>query len=270
MIIMEKYERLQKFLSNSGCCSRREAEKLIEEGRVRINNKIAVLGDKISEKDKVYVDDELIKNVVKKYYIFYKPKNVLTTLYDPSNKRTILDYIDKIPFRVYPVGRLDYDAEGLLLLTNDGNFANKVMHPKYEIDKTYIAELDKFLEKKDYEKLKKGILKLKDGIVKVKEVKVLENKKYDKKTIRSIVKITLHEGRNKIVKRIFKSLGYYVKNLKRIKIDSITLKNLKPGQYKELDKKYVKKILELKENKNRKNKRKINRKKIERKNKEVE
>ncbi len=249
-------ERVQKFLSNSGCCSRREAEKLIEEGRVRINNKIAVLGDKISEKDKVYVDDELIKNTVKKYYVFYKPKNVLTTLYDPSNKKTIVEYIYKIPLRVYPVGRLDYDAEGLLLLTNDGDFANKIMHPRYEIDKTYIAELDKFLEKKDYEKLKKGIIKLKDGIVKVKEVKVLENKKYDKKTIRSIVKIKLHEGRNKIVKRIFKSLGYYVKNLKRIKIDSIILKNLKPGQYKELDKKYVKKILELKENKRKKNKNK--------------
>ncbi len=243
---MEKKERVQKILSNYGCCSRREAERLIEEGRVRINDKIAVLGDKASYNDKIYVDDSIVKKTIKKYYIFYKPKNVLTSLYDPSGKKTIVEYISKIPFRVYPVGRLDYDAEGLLLLTNDGDFANKVMHPKYNIKKTYIVELDGFLKKEDYEKLKRKKLRLKDGYVKIEEVKVLENKKYDKKTINSIIKITLHEGRHKIVKRIFKSLGYYVKNLKRIKIDSIVLKNLKPGQYKELEEKFVKRILEKK------------------------
>ncbi len=240
---MDKKERVQKLLSNYGCCSRREAEKLIEEGRVKINNKIAVLGDKASFKDKIYVDGIIIKKTLKKYYAFYKPKNVLTSLYDPSNKKTILDYIKNIPFRVYPVGRLDYDAEGLLLLTNDGDFANKIMHPKYNVKKTYIVELNGFLKKEDYEFLKKKKLKLKDGFVNIEDIKVLENKKYDKKTVNSIVKITLHEGRHKIVKRIFKSLGYYVKSLKRIKIDSIVLKDLKPGQYKELEEKFVKKIL---------------------------
>ena len=192
--------RVQKLLSNYGYCSRRKAEELIKQGKVSVNKKVISIGDKASEKDDIYVDDKLVKKEKKIYLKFNKPLNCVTALKD-KNYKTIMDYID-IKERVFPIGRLDYDTTGLLLLTNDGDFANKIMHPRYEINKTYLVNIDKPIKKEDIKQIEKGI-KLKDGITSPSKIKVLNPKKLE---------ITIHEGKNRIVRRIFNKLELCVKD----------------------------------------------------------
>ena len=228
-------ERVQKIMSNAGFCSRRRAEDYIAEGKVKVNDVIITLGDKADPKeDTITCNGTKIFFERKRYIKFYKSLYTLTSMYDPSEKPTIYEYLDSIKERVYPIGRLDYNAEGLLILTNDGNFANKIMHPRYETHKTYQALLTEPFKNSDLAKLK-GELYLKDGPVTIESAKIISSQ---------CVEIQIHEGRNKIVKRILNEIGYRVKTLKRTKINNIDLGNLKPNQFIDLTKAELKKLLD--------------------------
>jgi 23S rRNA pseudouridine2605 synthase len=228
-------ERVQKIISNAGFCSRRKAEEFIAEGKVTVNGKTIKLGDKADvAKDEIIAVGRRITAEQKKYYAFYKPHNVLTTLSDPSGKPTVADYVSHLPVRVFPTGRLDYDAEGLLILTNDGDFANRIMHPRYEVSKKYEAELRERIRDAELAKIK-GVIRLEDGPVKIESCKRLNE---------VTIELTIHEGRHKIVKRIFKELGFYVKRLKRIQVGPFKLGRLKAGEVADLPKETVKEFLE--------------------------
>ena len=225
---MEK--RLQKILSEMGVASRREAEELILEGRITVNGRIAELGMKADPaKDHIKVNGKLLtKREPKIYLIFNKPRNVVTTLKDPEGRPTVKDYLKDIKYRVYPVGRLDYDSEGLLLLTNDGDFANAVMHPSKKIPKTYEVKVKGVPEQKVLEKLKKGI-HLEDGMTapaKIKGPKTTANNSW--------LEVTIYEGRNRQLRRMFDQVGHSVLKLKRIRIGSIQIGELSPGTYRYL------------------------------------
>jgi 23S rRNA pseudouridine2605 synthase len=228
-------ERVQKIISNAGFCSRRKAEEFIAAGKVTVNGHIIKLGDKADvSKDDIIIAGRKIAAEQKKYFAFYKPKFVLTTMSEKEHNDTILEYISNLPVRVFPVGRLDYDAEGLLILTNDGDFANKLAHPRYETSKTYEAELRDRIRDEDLKKLS-GTIRLDDGPVKIESCKRLNE---------TTIEITIHEGRHKIVKRIFKDLGFYVKRLKRTRVGPFKLSRLKPGGIEELPKDLVKQIMD--------------------------
>lgn len=214
--------RVQKLLSNYGYCSRRKAEELIEEGRVNVNGKVVKLGDKATGEDQIYVDGKLLGKERKRYLMFNKPVNCVTALRD-KHCRTIMHYV-KIKERVFPIGRLDRYTSGLLLLTNDGDFANKVMHPRYEINKTYIAVVDKSVDKNSIKIIQKG-MRLEDGKTKPARVKQLGDKKLE---------ITIHEGKNRIVRRMLEELGYKVVALQRIKIGNLLMRKLGLGCYRDL------------------------------------
>jgi len=223
-------ERIQKIISNAGFCSRRKAEELIEQGRVAVNGKVASIGESAKpDKDIIEIDGRRIWYAKRKYFAFYKPRDCLCSMKDPSDKPTIMRYLNKIPERVYPIGRLDYNAEGLLLFTNDGNFANLVMHPRYEKSKTYLVGLRKPLKPSDFSRLR-GNFRLEDGPVRIEKAIRITDK---------MIEIRIHEGRNRIVKRIFESLRNNVDSLKRTKIGSIELGKMKPGEIRELSEKEV-------------------------------
>lgn len=229
-------ERVQKVISNSGFASRRKAEELIKEGRVTINGKVAILGDKVSGSDIIMVDKEIIarNNGNYKYFLLNKPRGVVTTTKDDKGRKTVVDLIDS-NINVYPVGRLDYDTTGTLLLTNDGDLCNKLIHPKNNIEKVYLAKIKGFLSKENAEKLEKGVVidNYKTSPCKVKQ------KSYDKKTNTALVLVTIHEGRNHQVKKMFESVGILVDKLTRLSFAGLNVKNLKSGEYRELSKKEV-------------------------------
>ena len=218
-------ERVQKIISNAGLMSRRKAEEHIEQGRVRVNGKIIKLGDKAGPEDKIMVDDKQVSQIRKKYIMFNKPVDCLTTLDDPKGRRTVFHYV-KLKERLIPVGRLDFKTEGMLLLTNDGDFANKIAHPRYEIKKSYLARLDRALQKDDKRKLEKGVT-LEDGPCRPVNI-VYANEDH------TLVKITLHEGRNRIVRRMLFHVGYKTRQLVRTKIGNLDLGDLGVGKYRNL------------------------------------
>lgn len=222
--------RVQKLLSNYGYCSRRKAETLIEEGRVKVNGKIITLGDKATEKDKIEVDGKEVNKEKKVYLMFNKPVRCVTALHDKEHK-TVMYYI-KIPERVFPIGRLDYYTSGLLLLTNDGDFANKIMHPRYEKKKTYEVKLGDPINNEQISMIQKG-LKLRDGKT---------APAYVKKIKPNHLEITIHEGKNRIIRRMMDYLNLRIKTLKRIKIGNLSLGNLRPGRFKYLKKEDLKKL----------------------------
>ena len=221
--------RVQKLLSNYGYCSRRKGEELIEQGRVQVNGKIISLGDKATESDEIKVDGKIISSEKKIYLMFHKPINCVTALTD-SRYKTVIDYIN-LKERIFPVGRLDYKTSGLLLLTNDGDFANNIMHPRYEIKKTYLVRLERELTSNEINQLKKGV-ELTDG--KTRPARVLAHG--------TEVEITIHEGKNRIVRRMFDVLKIKVLSLKRIKVGKLSLGDLKSGKYKILSEKQKKLI----------------------------
>ena len=236
-------ERLQKVIAASGICSRRKAEELIIAGKVKVNGKIInELGVKVSDKDKVEVNNVLISKEEKVYFLLNKPRGVVTTTTDDKNRKTVVDFI-QTNARIYPVGRLDYDTTGVLLLTNDGEFANIMMHPSNVIDKVYVAKI-KGIIKGD------AIHKLEDGVI-IDEVKTaparVKLKKVDLESGTSLVKITIHEGKNHQVKNMFESVGFPVLKLKRESEGIFDLTNLKSGQYRKLTPKEVARIYSLKE-----------------------
>ena len=228
-------ERLQKVIAQSGYCSRRKAEELISNGAVKINGKIVTeLGTKVSEHDGITIYDKALKQEQKEYILLNKPRGVITSTNDEKGRKDLID-TDK---RLYPVGRLDYDTTGALILTNDGELANFLMHPKNKIDKIYIAKVEGFFDKESSIKLSKGIL-IDNFKTSPSKVKI---KKYDKKTNTSIVEIIIHEGKNHQVKKMFETVGYKVLKLKREKISFLDISNLKSGEYRYLSLKEVKKL----------------------------
>lgn len=235
-------ERLQKVIALSGYCSRRKAEELIIAGKVMVDGRVVTeLGTKVDGNNSITVEGKLLKKENKEYILLYKPRGVVTTTNDDKNRKTVLDLIETDK-RLYPIGRLDYDTTGLLLLTNDGELTNLLIHPKNEIDKVYIAKIEGILSGSDIRKLENGVLI--DGYKTSKsKVKV---KKIDKKNNTSLVQITIHEGKNHQVKKMFESVGYKVIKLKREKLAFLDLTGLKPGEYRKLSIKEVKKLYSLK------------------------
>ena len=232
--------RLQKFLAKAGIASRRTSEKLILNGKVKVNgNVITQLGTKVDpEQDIVTVNSKVAKIENRKVYIaLYKPKGYITTLADPQGRKKVSDLIKNVKERVYPVGRLDYDTEGLLLLTNDGDFAYTLTHPKHKIKKVYLAKVQGIPSENDLEKLKTGIL-LSDGITAPAEAFILKTCDHN-----AIVKITIYEGRNRQVRRMMEAINHPVLHLKRIKIGNLDISNLKVGQYRFLSKREVENFL---------------------------
>lgn len=234
-------DRVQKLIANSGYCSRRKAEELILKKKVLVNGMVANLGDKASLSDEILVEGNPIGYESKEYFLFYKPRGVVCTTKDDKGRKTVLDYFDDIPKRIYPIGRLDYDTTGVLLLTNDGDFANLLMHPSNKIDKFYVAKVKGIVTGDEIKKLKQGIL-LDGSKVYPSRVKL---KKIDKKSLTSIVEITIHEGKNHEVKRIFESIDHEVLKLKRESFDFIGLGNLKSGERRMLTTKEVRQLKNL-------------------------
>jgi 23S rRNA pseudouridine2605 synthase len=221
-------ERLNKVISNAGICSRREADKLIESGVITVNSKIVTeLGFKIKPTDIIHYGGQLLSKEKMVYILLNKPKDYITTMDDPQKRRTILDLIHgACKERVYPVGRLDRNTTGLLLLTNDGELTKRLTHPKYEKEKIYHVELDKPFSKKDMVTVQQGI-ELEDGFVKVDEISYVENAKSKKE-----VGVVIHSGKNRIVRRIFESLEYRVVKLDRVVFSGLTKKDLPRGRWR--------------------------------------
>ena len=231
-------ERLQKVIANSGVSSRRKAEELILNGKVTVNGKTVMeLGTKVNEKDEIKVNGNSIAKEEKEYYILYKPRGVITTTSDDKDRKTVIDLIPTNK-RIYPVGRLDYDTTGLLILTNDGEFANLITHPSKEVEKVYVAKVQGIVSYSDIKKLATGVYI--DGVKTSKgKAKLL---KYDKIKKTSLIELVIHEGKNHQVKKMFESLNYEVVKLKRERVAFLDLKGLKPGEYRKLTIKEIKKI----------------------------
>lgn len=234
-------ERIQKIIANSGYCSRRKAEELIKAGKVTINGKIVTeLGTKTNEKSIIEVNGQILTNDEKEYYLLNKPRGVVTTTSDDKNRKTVVELISTNK-RIYPVGRLDYDTTGALILTNDGDFANRMMHPKSEIDKVYLAKIEGILTGEEVHHLENGISM--DGtLVKASRVKI---KKIDYKTNHTLVEITIHEGKNHQVKRMFELVGHRVDKLTRERIAFLTTEGLQSGKYRKLSNKEVSRLYVL-------------------------
>lgn len=234
-------ERLQKIIALSGYASRRKAEDLIKAGKVMVNGKVVrELGTKANFSDDILIDGKKIEREEKEYYIFNKPRGVITSTSDDKGRKVVTDYFETNK-RLYPVGRLDYDTTGLLILTNDGELANLIMHPRNEIEKQYIAKLEGIIKGEEINKLKNGIVL--DGTKCIpKRVKL---RKFDKKTNTSIVEIVICEGKNHEVKRLFESVSFNVLKLKRERIGFLTLGKLKSGEYRKLNPKEVKQLYGL-------------------------
>lgn len=235
--------RLQKFLADCGICSRRKAEEHILAGDVKVNDKIVTeLGLKVDEKkDKIYFKNKYVKIEQKKVYIMLnKPEGCITTAKEQFDRKTVFDYID-IKERVVPVGRLDYDTSGLLILTNDGDLTYKLTHPKHNINKVYIAKVYGVPNKEKLEIFRKGII-IDNYKTAPANIQILEkDNKY------SMLKITITEGKNRQVRKMCDAIGHRVVSLKRIAIDKISIGNLKVGQYRCSTKEeinYLKKICE--------------------------
>lgn len=225
-------ERLQKVLSMCGVASRRKAEDMIVDGRVRVNGIVMLtLGCKVDiMKDVISVDGKKIAKPAKVYYLFNKPKGTITSTTDPEGRKIVMDYFRDVPERVYPVGRLDQNTEGLLLMTNDGELANILMHPSKEVDKTYAVKVKGRLTDKMLELLAKGVM-LEDGMTAPATVVDLG---FDKQNDLTSVEITIHEGRNREVRRMFEFFGLQVHNLKRVRYGSLSLSGMKRGSYRPL------------------------------------
>jgi 23S rRNA pseudouridine2605 synthase len=229
---------LNKYISHAGVSGRREAAEIVKKGIVKVNGKVVTEpGHKISPKDEVVVNGKKIflsKNLV--YILLNKPKDFITTTDDPQGRKTVLDLIRRATDeRVYPVGRLDRNTSGLLLLTNDGELSQKLTHPSNEIKKIYAVTLDKPLDKKDFDNILKGVV-LEDGPATVDKLAYADTKD------RTQLGVEIHSGRNRIVRRIFEHLGYDVKNLDRVMFAGLTKKNIERGKWRFLNEKEVREL----------------------------
>jgi 23S rRNA pseudouridine2605 synthase len=232
-------ERIQKILAKTGIASRRKAEEFISEGRVTVNGKVAVLGMKADlSSDHIKLDGKLLTRPEPKVYLmFNKPAGVVTSLSDPEGRPTIKDFLKGIKYRVFPVGRLDYDSEGLLILTNDGDFANAILHPSHKIPKTYVAKVKGLINDESLQKLTKGI-RLEDGMTapaKARKIREGENNSW--------VEITIYEGKKRQIRRMLERVGNPVLKLRRITINGLRIGDLLPGELRRLTIEEVEKLI---------------------------
>ena len=227
--------RLNKFIANAGICSRRDADRLIESGVIRINGKtVTELGTKVAPGDKVQYGNQTLRREKLYYVLLNKPKGFITTTDDPGNRKTVMELVkNACKERIYPVGRLDKNTTGLLLFTNDGDVAKRLTHPKHKIKKVYHVVLDKRITKNDMIKITEGFV-LDDGFIKADAVAFVRDSDSKKE-----VGIELHSGRNRIVRRIFESLGYRVEKLDRVFFAGLTKKDIPRGKWRYLTDKEV-------------------------------
>ena len=231
-------ERLQKVIASSGYCSRRKAEELIGKGLVTVNGEtVHEMGVRVGPKDEILVEGNAISKEAKEYYLLYKPRGVVTTVSDDKHRKTVVDLIPTTA-RIYPVGRLDSDTTGVLILTNDGTLANGLMHPKNRIDKCYVAKVKGVPDAKGLKLLQRGIvvdrMKVRASRVKMKKV--------DKKNNTCMIYLTIHDGRNHQVKKMLESIGSEVLKLKRESVSFLTLDGLNSGEYRRLNPKEIHKL----------------------------
>ena len=241
----KELERLQKRIANSGYTSRRKAETLIVEGKVKVNGTVTdELGTKVKPSDVIEVEGIKLEQEDKLYILFYKPSQVITSVSDDKGRTVVTDYFKELDTRIYPVGRLDYDTSGLLLLTNDGEFTNLMTHPRYKIQKKYVAKLKGYLMREEVKALEKGIM-LEDGLTQPAIVKV---KNQDKEKNTTLVEITIAEGRNRQVRRMFEHFGNTISKLQRIEFGPLNLKGLNAGEGRVMTPHEVKTIRHMAEN----------------------
>lgn len=233
--------RLQKYLADAGVASRRKCEELITAGRVRVNGEIAQLGSTVEESDTVLLDGKPVKQEEKRVVVLlYKPRGVVSTASDPQGRKTVLDLVSDIPVRLYNVGRLDINSEGLLLLTNDGELAYRLTHPKFKVGKTYYAVTDGKLTASEIAKLTNGV-ELDDGMTAPARVQNVRPTVFDGTSF----EITIHEGRNRQIRRMLEAVGHKTLRLKRESFGPLTLGALAPGEYRVLPEAEYKQLLAL-------------------------
>jgi len=234
-------ERLQKVIANSGYCSRRKAEELIIAGKVRVNGLVvSELGVKVDGNDEIMIGGKIISREEKEYILLNKPRGVVSTSHDDKDRKTVIDLINSDK-RLYPVGRLDYDTTGALLLTNDGELTNLLIHPRNKVDKVYIAKVKGFFDKESALNMSRGVVI--DGVKTSKCFVKL--RRYDKKSDSSIVEVIIHEGRNHQVKKMFEAVGFDVLKLKREMFAFLNVNGLKSGEYRYLSVKEVKQLYSI-------------------------
>ncbi len=235
-------ERLQKVIAQTGFCSRRKAEELISTGHVSVNGeKITNMGVKVNYDDNIVIDGNTLDlKEDKVYYVLNKPRGIITSTKDEKNRKTVVDLINEEK-RIYPVGRLDYDTTGILLLTNDGELTNLLIHPSNNIEKVYIAKVEGIPTKEELRTLASGVII--DGR-KTSRAKV-KLKKLDKKNNTSVIELIIHEGRNHQVKKMIEKIGYHVIKLRRDSFAFLTVNDLKSGEYRKLSVKEVKQLYAL-------------------------
>ena len=233
-------ERLQKLIAASGYTSRRKAEQLILDGKVSVNGEVVkVLGVKAEPSDIIIVEGVRLLKENKRYYLFYKPEKVITSMSDEKDRTCVKDFFENVNERVVPVGRLDYDTSGALIMSNDGEFINLITHPKHKIKKTYVAKINGKLEDNHLRILCNGV-RIDNYKTAKAEVNVVKNKN---KSGNTLVRLTIHEGKNRQVRRMFEALGYEVIKLKRESIEDLTLEGLKKGEYRPLTIHEVKRLI---------------------------
>lgn len=219
--------RLNKYIASSGLCSRRKADELIEQGAVSVNGKpVTEFGYLVLPKDKVFVNKKLISPAKHQYYRFYKPAGYITTRDDDQGRKTIYDLLPENLFSLKPVGRLDKDSTGLLILTNDGDLINKLTHPSVKVPKVYLVTINSSIHRHELEQLANGI-ELEPGKIAYADIQVL-----DMDSNHTEMEITLYQGMNRQIRKMFKAVGYEVKTLKRIQHATLTLDGLKRGEFK--------------------------------------
>ena len=236
-------ERLQKVLSHAGVCSRRKAEELITKGQVRVNGRVVrELGSEADPmRDTIEVMGEVIRRERPKYFLFYKPDRVITSLSDPEGRRTVADYFRNVRERVFPVGRLDYHSEGAILMTNDGELDNLLTHPRFQVNKVYEVTVRGRFSPKAAEKMAKGV-KIDTGMTAPCEIEILE---YNKEKNKTKVRMTLHEGKNREIRKMMEVFHHMVFELVRVQYAFLTLNGLKRGEYRKLTREEVKKLYDL-------------------------
>jgi 23S rRNA pseudouridine2605 synthase len=237
-------ERLQKVIAQAGIASRRKAEAMIVEGKVKVNGIVVTeLGTRVSSSDKVEVEGIPLSKEENVYFLLYKPRGIISTVHDEKGRKTVLDLFPHIQERIFPVGRLDYDTSGVIILTNDGDFSYLMTHPKFGIEKKYVAKVKGIPDRENLRKLERGI-DLEDGKTAPAQVKM---RTVDKKAGTALIEITIHEGRNRQVRRMFDAIGCPVQKLRRESFAILTTHGLNAGEARELTTHEVKQLRVLAE-----------------------
>ncbi|EMB61219.1 TPA: pseudouridine synthase [Streptococcus mutans] len=239
--------RINKYIAHAGVASRRKAEELIKRGLVTLNGQVVIeLATTVKSGDRVEVEGQPIYNEEKVYYLLNKPRGVISSVRDDKGRQTVVDLLPEVKERIYPVGRLDWDTSGLLILTNDGDFTDKMLHPRHEIDKVYVARVKGLASKDNLRPLTKGI------VIDGKKTQPARYRivKTDREKNRSVVELTIHEGRNHQVKKMFEAVGLMVDKLSRTRFGTLDLSGLNPGEARRLNKKEISQLYNAAVNEN--------------------